>query len=390
MPPEVSHAPRASAATKFILLFYLSLALGLLAKGPPLFVHIFIPIALYHICYRRPIPRNLLAHLCGLVIVALIALPWPILVLRQIPNAPEIWKYESIGELTENTENARPWWFYIPNLFPLALPWIGLWIIGIALPFLRRDSTAARRRRLLFPLLWYAAIVCFFSFVHLKKVAYLLPAMPAQTLLLAQAATWFIALLRRRPKHPALTAFIISQFAAGFAFSLYLAYELLFAKPHLPAAIAAPLTFIAISAALLPLRPMLPHHPSRWLITQSVAYIILLFLFFNMIGAIKENRRSPRGQFAGRVVTLASEPNSALCMERISPAALFNLPPHPNLDHPADTLYVLVEAGDSRKTTLDSGPFAYASPNRQILSIQKAAEAPTHSWLLYRLTLAPK
>src|SRR4030095_15373154 len=84
--------------TGWLLLFYLSLALRLLAKGPVVLIHVVIAIVAYHVCYRRRAPRAWVGHLLGAALMLAIALPWPLAVLRAVPNAVQLWRYESGGE----------------------------------------------------------------------------------------------------------------------------------------------------------------------------------------------------------------------------------------------------------------------------------------------------
>jgi 4-amino-4-deoxy-L-arabinose transferase-like glycosyltransferase len=169
---------RATTENVFLVTFYLSLALGVLAKGPVILPQIIVPIVAFHICYGwRRFPRWL-GHAIGIPLFVIVAAPWFLYVLRHVPHAIDMWRYESVGVFGENTENPRPWWFYFPNLLMIALPWTPMVFVGAI-------ESVKRNRRALFPLIWYVAIVLFFSAANLKKNAYLLPMMPAQTLLVA-------------------------------------------------------------------------------------------------------------------------------------------------------------------------------------------------------------
>lgn len=170
------------------LVFYVSLALALLAKGPVALLHIAVPLAAWHLLFRARLPGPWPVHLWGVALLLAIALPWPLYVLGHLPHALEIWRYESVGELADNVRNARPWYFYPPNLLLIALPWTPWWVLGLLDPLIRD-----RRPERWLPLIWLAAIVLFFSLVNHKKNAYLLPALPAIVLMAAQAIT----LLRR-------------------------------------------------------------------------------------------------------------------------------------------------------------------------------------------------
>ena len=168
-----------------LLLFYVCLALGVLAKGPLVFLHVGIALGAYHACYRRRPPGRVWQHVLGVAVFAAVAAPWAVYVCREVPDATAVWRYESVGELSGNRENVRPWWFYAPAALQVALPWTPVWLAGLVLPFVRRRSRADRRA--FFPLIWYVATVVFFSLVNQKKDPYLLPVLPAQVLLTARA-----------------------------------------------------------------------------------------------------------------------------------------------------------------------------------------------------------
>ena len=127
-------------------IFYVSFALALLAKGPPALVSIIVPLAAYQLCFRSSFPGSLKAHLVGVLLMLLIALPWPLYVWKSVPHVLELWRYESFGELTDNDENARAWWFYLPQLFYLSMPWTIMWVVGCIELFQRIDFKAGARR----------------------------------------------------------------------------------------------------------------------------------------------------------------------------------------------------------------------------------------------------
>jgi 4-amino-4-deoxy-L-arabinose transferase-like glycosyltransferase len=173
-------------------LFYISLGLAMLAKGPVALVHVLIAVAAYQYCFGRRWPRGGWVHLLGIAMAVIIAGGWPLLVLRQVPGALELWRYESVGELYDNVEHARPWWFYLPGIFELSMPWTPFLLAGLIAPFLH----GRRRPRgdALFPIIWFFGVLIFFSFVNLKKNAYLLPAMPAMVLVIGRGFLATIAL----------------------------------------------------------------------------------------------------------------------------------------------------------------------------------------------------
>lgn len=181
------------------VLFFTMLALGVLCKGPVIFAFVPVMILAHWLTHLKnktsPLESKppFIPNLIGLAVFLLIVLPWPIAVMRAVPNAPELWRYESIGAFSDKVEDTAPWWFYLPNLLLVALPWTPIWFAGVALPWKHRN-----RRRLFAPLSM-AIIVLIFSCSFAKKNAYLLPMMPLQCLIVAQGLSWLSARLRPTP-----------------------------------------------------------------------------------------------------------------------------------------------------------------------------------------------
>jgi 4-amino-4-deoxy-L-arabinose transferase-like glycosyltransferase len=192
-----------SLKRRWSILFYLALAMGTLSKGPIIFLFVPIIVAAIWACYpklrvNRLSTRSAFVHLLGILLFILITTPWAIAVIRSVPNAIELWRYESIGALSDKSENARPWWFYLPNVFQITLPWTPLWIMGMILPF------KFPKRRRLFLLLSVAVPVLVFSCSYAKKNAYLLPLMFINVMIVAEALRWLTLIPRRRPVRVAI------------------------------------------------------------------------------------------------------------------------------------------------------------------------------------------
>ncbi len=104
-------------------------------------------------------------------------------------NAPEYTTYmndilfrQTAKRYADSWSHVQPVWYFLPillfNWFPLSLAYIG------AVPRWIRDLKQ-RDTRLLFPLLWTALIVIFFSIPSGKRDVYILPALPMVALALA-------------------------------------------------------------------------------------------------------------------------------------------------------------------------------------------------------------
>ncbi len=189
-------ATRSTWPGVWVVLSYVIAGLSILAKGPLILLFAIVYIAAYHICYRKSLPNGWKNHAVGIALFVLIAAPWYVIIWQNIPHAINLWGYESFGEFGENAEKVRPWWFYLPNLLQITLPWTPLWIMGLIEPF------KYRKRRRWFALVCTIAIVLVFSLSNVKKNAYLLPLVPIQTLLAGQGLVWLTAIFRKYKKQP--------------------------------------------------------------------------------------------------------------------------------------------------------------------------------------------
>jgi 4-amino-4-deoxy-L-arabinose transferase-like glycosyltransferase len=145
------------------------------------------------------------------------------------------WKH-NLGRFTSpELQHGQPWWFYIPVLAVLFIPWTPLLVLVAA-----NARAADSRRRFL--LLWALWPLVFFSLSVNKLPGYILPALPAF------AALSGIAVAEARSIRPALliTALFTAAFAVaaplvdigGIAHGARPAFSLMWLLP-LPAAAAA-------------------------------------------------------------------------------------------------------------------------------------------------------
>lgn len=322
----------------FLLLFYVCFALALLAKGPPAFITILLPLAAFHVCFKARPPGGAMLHALGLLIAFCIALPWPLYVWRTVPNVVEVWRYESVGELADNTEHARRAWFYLPQLLYLSLPWTAVLGVAIVLPLAR----VRKRLGSTFPLLWYASIVIFFSFVHLKKDQYLLPALPAQAMLIAQGLALVLAGARRMrfKGMPGAIVAIQSGLGVGLAIALpALVFFALKSGPRIAVLVAAvPLLLLA----LVPFRPMLRRRTRTWIVLQSATYVLLFVAFGRLYIQPLEDERSAR-PVAREVLALSRQPGCTLLASKLPEEVAIYLPIHVPVREFARHVFVIVD-----------------------------------------------
>jgi 4-amino-4-deoxy-L-arabinose transferase-like glycosyltransferase len=167
---------------------YLAMGLAVMTKGP---VGVALPALIFFIWFaiqKRWWDFRQLWHPGGGLILAVVVLPWYILVgLRN----PEFWNFFLVHEnlqrfLAPQVHAGQPFYFYLGVLAAGFLPWIFL------LPWAWQAQVSASSpleagRDRLFLGIWFAVIFGFFSLARAKLFPYLLPGLPPLALLVARA-----------------------------------------------------------------------------------------------------------------------------------------------------------------------------------------------------------
>lgn len=268
------------------ILCYVALALGTLAKGPIIFLTTLPAMILLTQTWNLNLP-GILRHTIGIAIMFAIALPWPLAVMRHVPNAAELWLYDAF----ESVEKARPIYFYFLNLFQLTLPWTPFWVVGAVLPFLHRvrGTRSSMRWRIL---LWAMFIVICFSIKPVKKNAYLLPVMPVLILITADAISVLLRSARRFPKAQLSWALMTLCAVIGIGFACAIGG---FAVRNYPSkSIAIVAAVLAITAGVIPLIAIVRSRSGDWFISQAAGFGVIMVLFLSIWDPLKQNARSPR------------------------------------------------------------------------------------------------
>jgi 4-amino-4-deoxy-L-arabinose transferase-like glycosyltransferase len=174
--------------------FYIFLALGTLAKGPvaPALcaVIVFLFVAVKH--DWRALPRTL--WIPGIVLYLAVMLPWYIAVQLRNPEFFRVFILEhNLARFSQDVYHHRqPLWFYLPVFLLAMMPWTLalilavaervrlIWSEGIQVCSSPEDSWP------LFLLIWMLVPILFFSASQSKLPGYILPAVPAGALLVAE------------------------------------------------------------------------------------------------------------------------------------------------------------------------------------------------------------
>ena len=179
----------------FRYLFFVSLGLSMLAKGPIGIVLTFMPIFFWTLIYSEW--KNLFKQLFfipGIILMILIFLPWYLVAESKTPG---FLKYYFIGEHflrytvkgwkgdLYGTPNSAPFgsiWLYA---LPTFLPWLFLYFAKLKSFAKILRENLFKDKNLAFLFLWILCPLIFFSFSKNILITYLLPATPAFAILTA-------------------------------------------------------------------------------------------------------------------------------------------------------------------------------------------------------------
>jgi 4-amino-4-deoxy-L-arabinose transferase-like glycosyltransferase len=177
----------------YLAIFYSFLALAVLAKGPVAIILAGAVIALFALVARDAhIVRNML-WIPGILLFLLIALPWFAAVQMRNPGFFRIFILEhNLARFgTALYHHEEPFWYYLPVTALALVPWI---VFALASAFEATRAWWTERKALLttedalnvFLVLWLIVPVLFFSLSKSKLPGYILPAVPAGTVLVAE------------------------------------------------------------------------------------------------------------------------------------------------------------------------------------------------------------
>ena len=230
---------RESEKRIYLALFYAFMALGMLAKGPVAPFLAFLVIVFYAAVVRelRLVLKTL--WLPGIFLFCFIALPWYFAVQARNPQFFREFIIEhNLGRFSKNLyHHTQPFWYYLPMMALALVPWtiftVAAFVQSVRTWWAKRKSTSAGPCDLeyqlgIFACCWLVVPSLFFSVSQSKLPGYVLPAVPAGALLLADylrqhltqneaqpVAKWLAvlhALLAAAPIVPALLiAYLVTQ-----------------------------------------------------------------------------------------------------------------------------------------------------------------------------------
>ena len=177
----------------YLVLFYLFVGFGMLAKGPvaPLLAAGVIIIFAIAKGEYRLIWRTLWVP--GIVVFCAVALPWYVAVQVRNPEFFRVFILEhNLARFGSNLyHHKEPFWYYVPVVLLGLVPWT---VFMLAALFETVRGWWAEKREFLqsedalnaFLVIWLIVLAIFFSLSQSKLPGYIVPALPAGTLLLAE------------------------------------------------------------------------------------------------------------------------------------------------------------------------------------------------------------
>jgi 4-amino-4-deoxy-L-arabinose transferase-like glycosyltransferase len=221
----------------YLLLFYLSLALAVLAKGPvAVFLAGVIILAFcavgrdYSLLWRT-------LSVSGILLFLAVALPWYLAV--QLRNRDFfrvfILQHNLARFNTDVFHHQEPFWYFLPVVLLALAPWM----IFVAQALLETGRRWREKGKSIirfedgwsiFLLLWLVLPVAFFSLSHSKLPGYILPALPAGTLLVADYTRRHITL----GTPPGLPVVVLHSIFAALPLIPALSIQYIVLQRHIP------------------------------------------------------------------------------------------------------------------------------------------------------------
>ena len=208
---------------------YLALALATLAKGP---VAPFLAAAILGAFAWRSGDYRLLGRtlwIPGILLFSLIALPWYVAVEMKNPEFFQVFIVEhNLSRFATNLyHHPQPFWYFLPVTLLGLVPWtiftVAALAEGIRQPswWVRSSAMLSSEKALnLFQAVWLVVPVVFFSLSRSKLPGYILPALPAGALLVAEYVERSLAADHR----PALGLILLHSIVASATVGLAIQY----------------------------------------------------------------------------------------------------------------------------------------------------------------------
>jgi 4-amino-4-deoxy-L-arabinose transferase-like glycosyltransferase len=274
-----------TGSKRYLGLFYACLALGALAKGP---VAPFLAAVIIVVFAAAKNDYGLVwstLWIPGIVLFVVVALPWHVAVQIQNPDFFRVFILQhNLARFGTNLyHHPEPFWYYVPVVLLGLIPWT-VFVVAALVETIRVWLTERRQMLVsedalnVFLMIWLAVPVVFFSLSQSKLPGYIVPALPAGTLLLAEY-------VRRRAtvgESPNIFVTILHSMVAATPVVSALMIQYIVLQHRLPWGKAAAISFIfaavlAIGIAAT-LRAKLGHEALRFVTLVPVVLAVAAVL----------------------------------------------------------------------------------------------------------------
>ena len=173
---------------KWYLLFYASMALGVLTKG---LVAIILPggVIFCYILITRKWKLFIEAlYIPGIILFFLISVPWFWLVCKENPDFFHFFFIQEhfLRYATKMHGRYEPFWFFIPMIPAGLMPWTGfLFSLFSKKSILFSPANKKTKDSNIFLLAWFGVILLFYSLSSSKLIPYIVPCIPPLAILIA-------------------------------------------------------------------------------------------------------------------------------------------------------------------------------------------------------------
>lgn len=285
---------REDAKRIYLALFYICMALGMLAKGPVapfLAAAVFVLFAVFTRELRLVVKT---LWLTGILLFCVIALPWYVAVQMRNPQFfREFILQHNLARFSSNLyHHPEPFWYYLPVAVLALLPWtvfvIAAFVESVRVWWAERKSAPAEPdfelQFRVFVCCWLVVPVAFFSISQSKLPGYILPAVPAGAVLLAEYLRRHVAQEQETGEPVSKSLVVVHAVAASAPIvpAVLIAYVITQHKlpPGLPMFIALVVAFVLCTAIAMTLASRLRLRMLRFVtlipVVLSVAAILKL------------------------------------------------------------------------------------------------------------------
>jgi 4-amino-4-deoxy-L-arabinose transferase-like glycosyltransferase len=236
-----------SQSRRHLGVFYASLALSMLAKGPVAPFLAALLIILFALSQKNTEIVKKTLWPAGILLFCGIAFPWYIAVQLRNPQFFRVFILEhNLARFGSNLyHHPEPFWYYVPVTLLGWTPWTVL-VIATLIWAVRRRGSEDHDSLNMFLLIWIVAVVLFFSISQSKLPGYVLPAIPAGTILIAQ---WLRERVTAKPS--IVLAGFHALVASGLTFAALMVRYILVEPRDLWGALAIVPLIVSIAAGLI-------------------------------------------------------------------------------------------------------------------------------------------